>query len=36
MDSSLNFSLKSFGYDQGLKKDIFNLYDNIITMIKGW
>lgn len=32
----INFSLQSIECDEELKKDIFNLYDNIITMIKGW
>lgn len=32
----LNFSLQSIERDEGVKKDIFNLCDNIITMTKGW
>ena len=32
----LNFSFENIICDETLKKDIFNLYDNIITMIKGW
>ncbi len=32
----LNFLLDLIECDAELKKDIFNLYENIITMIKGW
>jgi len=32
----LNFSFENIICDETLKKDIFNLYDNIITIIKGW
>jgi len=32
----LKFSLSALECEEELKKDIFNLYDNIITMIKGW
>jgi len=29
-------ALKQIGCEEELKKDIFNLYDNIITVLKGW
>ncbi len=32
----VKFALGQVECDEALKKDIFNLYDNIITMIKGW
>jgi len=32
--SDLNFSFENIIYDATVKKDIFNLFDNIITMTK--
>ncbi len=32
----IKYALGQIECQEELKKDIFNLYDNIITMIKGW